>query len=116
MIKMANWSCPTCGNVHYEEHGADKGCVSCNWDKYNRWDGVRYDDAISSPELLGFGWECPVCGNKNVGEYPEYDVCPLCGWEDDHIQLDDPNYDGGANELSLNEAKAEWETKKAKSA
>jgi hypothetical protein len=34
-----------------------------------------------------------------------FDICKVCGWQDDPIQNDDPDYDGGANYISLNEAK-----------
>lgn len=49
--------------------------------------------------------KCPVCGKS---ELQEYDICDFCGWENDLIQLDDPNYAGGANSLSLNEARKKW--------
>ena len=32
-------------------------------------------------------------------------MCKVCGWQSDEIQNDDPNFDGGANEMSLNEAR-----------
>jgi hypothetical protein len=38
-----------------------------------------------------------------------FEICPLCGWEDDDIQNDDPDYAGGANKLSLNDYRAQWE-------
>jgi len=46
---------------------------------------------------------CPCCGFKTFGKQPNgsYDICPVCFWEDDPIQLDDPNYEGGANRVSL---------------
>lgn len=47
--------------------------------------------------------ECPCCGMTMVGEY---DICPICDWENDPLQLEDPDFSGGANEMSLNEAKA----------
>ena len=28
-----------------------------------------------------------------------------CGWQDDAVQNDNPDYKGGANQMSLNEAK-----------
>ena len=31
-------------------------------------------------------------------------VCQNCGWEDDNIQYNDLDYEGGANELSLNQS------------
>jgi hypothetical protein len=51
-----------------------------------------------------YPWTCPVCGASCIGEFPEFDVCK-CGWEDDHIQRDDPGYWGGANKMSLNQAR-----------
>ncbi|EGN7764477.1 hypothetical protein ISN88_004608, partial [Escherichia coli] len=34
-----------------------------------------------------------------------YEICPICGWEDDPVQSADPDFSGGANSPSLNEAK-----------
>lgn len=51
---------------------------------------------------------CPCCGKHKFEEVDFYEVCPVCGWEDDGIQRDDPNYTGGANVMSLNQAKAAW--------
>jgi hypothetical protein len=46
-----------------------------------------------------------VCGFFQFSEPPgSYDICRLCGWEDDNVQLADPHYRGGANEMSLAEA------------
>ena len=49
-------------------------------------------------------YKCPCCGYYTIGEKPPgtYEICPVCFWEDDHVQFNDPNYSGGANELSLN--------------
>lgn len=46
--------------------------------------------------------KCPVCGKEDV---EEFDICSTCNWENDLIQLDEPDYKGGANKMSLNEAK-----------
>lgn len=35
-------------------------------------------------------------------------LCQVCYWEDDKIQNNNPDYDGGANEISLNEAKVNF--------
>ena len=32
-------------------------------------------------------------------------IISLCGWEDDDIQNDNPDFVGGANDMSLNQAK-----------
>ncbi len=45
---------------------------------------------------------CPVCRQYYFIE--PHDICPICKWEDDSVQLSDPDFAGGANELSLNEA------------
>lgn len=46
--------------------------------------------------------KCPCFGQTDVDEF---DICDVCGWENDLIQLDDPDYSGGANQMSLNEAR-----------
>ena len=35
----------------------------------------------------------------------DYDICPVCFWEDDPVQNDSPNIKGGANKVSLNQAR-----------
>ncbi len=49
---------------------------------------------------------CSCCGYKTFTHEPNgsYEICPVCFWEDDPIQLDDPNYEGGANPMSLKQA------------
>ena len=34
-----------------------------------------------------------------------YEICPVCFWEDDGVQSKDPDFRGGANKGSLNEAR-----------
>ena len=50
-------------------------------------------------------YECPVCGNKTLEELHEYDICTICWWEDDPLQFRYPTYAGGANQMSLNQAR-----------
>lgn len=57
--------------------------------------------------------ECPVCGKYSFEEDGDYDICPVCEWENDGLQLEKPDYAGGANRLSLNEYRKEYELKKA---
>lgn len=54
---------------------------------------------------------CPVCGYLTFDEEPPgtYDVCAVCFWEDDEIQFRDPDYAGGANEVSLSDARKNFE-------
>lgn len=49
---------------------------------------------------------CPVCGKYRFKF--EYDVCEVCGWENDGLQFIEPDYEGGANKLSLNEYRKQW--------
>lgn len=50
---------------------------------------------------------CPCCGYRTLEEEPPgtFDICPVCYWEDDFVQYDNPDYEGGANHVSLNQAK-----------
>jgi len=51
-------------------------------------------------------YTCPCCGYKTLDEEPPdtYAICGICFWEDDGVQFDDPDYEGGANEISLRQA------------
>ena len=51
---------------------------------------------------------CPVCGRYIFDEADDFDICDNCGWENDGVQQRDHNYAGGANELSVNEARIEY--------
>lgn len=50
---------------------------------------------------------CPCCGYRTLDESPPgtYDICPICYWEDDYVQYHDPAFTGGANVVSLSEAR-----------
>jgi len=52
-------------------------------------------------------YPCPCCSYLTFDEdlCGTFEICPVCYWEDDNVQNDDPNYKGGANGVSLNEAK-----------
>ncbi|MHC6202330.1 CPCC family cysteine-rich protein [Breznakiellaceae bacterium SP9] len=50
---------------------------------------------------------CTCCGEKTL-VHKMHDICPICGWEDDSVQNNDLDYDGGANYISLNAAKKVW--------
>ena len=55
---------------------------------------------------------CPCCGEGLVEEGHNYDVCDVCCWEDDPVQFEDPDYRGGANHISLNEARQNYLAKR----
>lgn len=53
--------------------------------------------------------KCPVCGEHEFEDIDSHDICPVCGWEDEDY------FDGGgANDLSLEEAKKEFAEKRIK--
>lgn len=54
---------------------------------------------------------CPCCQQTEVEEF-DYGICKICGWENDNVQFNNPDYRGGANKESLNEARAKFKTKK----
>ena len=61
-------------------------------------------------------YRCPCCGYFTLEDEPgHFDICPVCRWEDDGVQSDDPNYGGGANTMSLNEARENFKKFGAKS-
>jgi Cysteine-rich CPCC len=51
-------------------------------------------------------YTCPCCGYKTLSEKPPgtYEICKICFWEDDPIQYDKPEHEGGANKVSLRKA------------
>jgi hypothetical protein len=50
---------------------------------------------------------CPCCGFLTLTRPAPgtFELCRVCFWEDDAAQFDDPDYDGGANHVSLNQAR-----------
>lgn len=61
-------------------------------------------------------YKCPCCENETLLEPPPgtYQICPICHWEDDDAQFMNPDYRGGANKRSLNEAKKKYFDKNSK--
>jgi rubredoxin len=55
-------------------------------------------------------YSCPCCGYYTLASKPPgtFDICPVCYWEDDNIQFMNPEYEGGANEMSLNQARKNY--------
>ena len=55
-------------------------------------------------------YTCPCCGYKTLDEEPTdtYEICKICFWEDDGVQFRDPDYEGGANVVSLRQAQKKY--------
>ena len=52
-------------------------------------------------------YECPCCGYLTLSSKAPgtFEICPVCFWEDDNVQYENTDYSGGANVVSLFEAK-----------
>lgn len=59
---------------------------------------------------------CPCCGQYLRNFTEDFGICEVCGWEEDCVQEDDPDYIGGANNMSLNQSKKIWEQTKSEEA
>ncbi|WP_085218634.1 CPCC family cysteine-rich protein [Allosphingosinicella indica] len=55
---------------------------------------------------------CPVCAQSVFSDEGSYEICVVCGWEHDPTQGQNADLSGGANNLSLNEARRVWESGK----
>ena len=53
---------------------------------------------------------CPCCGNLTLDDAPPgtFEICPVCYWEDDEFQYRNPQTPGGANKMSLDEARKNY--------
>ena len=59
--------------------------------------------------------KCPVCGNETFPRKSfEYEICKECFWEYDPVQVEDPDYSGGANCHSLNDYRKIYEELKSR--
>jgi hypothetical protein len=67
--------------------------------------------------MIQKGYPCYCCGylTRSREISGTYEICPICNWEDDDVQADDPQYDGGANSVSLDEARRNFKMFGAKS-
>ena len=87
--------CLNCGSPEYDEK---KGfCPNCGLRVYAK------GELLGGQELLLNACVCPVCGKT---EYLVEDtMCKVCGWFNDPVQNDDPDWEGGENMMSLNQAR-----------
>jgi hypothetical protein len=80
---------------------------------WGRWEPWVYDALAAlggHPTSDGVLYACPCCDRLTLDEPPPgtYAICGVCGWEDDRVQFRDPDYRGGANTISLREARDEF--------
>ena len=66
-------------------------------------------DKIESPRRAVDGAvDCPCCGPPSLAEPGSWEIRPVCGWEDDPVQERYPDLAGGANRLSLEQARTNF--------
>jgi len=55
-------------------------------------------------------YRCECCGFYSLPEESagSDNICPVCYWQDDLVQLEDINFEGGANGVSLNKARKNY--------
>jgi hypothetical protein len=65
------------------------------------------NDLAARDTPLGRRYACPCCGYLTLVEPPTgtYAICEVCFWEDDGVQFRNLDYEGGANKVSLNQAR-----------
>ena len=56
------------------------------------------------------GYPCPCCWFLTLSEdtHETFGIYPVCNWEDDDVQFNYPDFKGGANEESFNEARKNY--------
>ncbi len=112
--------CPHCGWIYeleqLENLNTYIGYNKKTLNEYKKWykEKIRlnpYYDYLEDNTSDPIPHMCPICGKYEFEDENSFDICPSCGWEDDAVQNDDPDFFGGANKLSLNEYKKQYQEK-----
>jgi hypothetical protein len=66
---------------------------------------------LGNNKLIKENFPCPCCGYLTLSERPPgtFEICPVCNWEDDDVQYNNIDFEGGANEKSLKQARYNFE-------
>ena len=56
--------------------------------------------------------KCPVCEQYIFESTNSLDICDICHWQDCVLCENDPDYMGGPNATTLNQAREYWEKHK----
>jgi Zn finger protein HypA/HybF involved in hydrogenase expression len=60
---------------------------------------------MNKSQIFGAKILCPCCEQFEFSGEGSFELCPVCDWENDSVQSGEPDYAGGANIMSLNEAR-----------
>ena len=65
--------------------------------------------SVDSPRVAKDGlFACPCCDSYSFVAPGGYEICDVCGWEDDPVQEAHPDLAGGANKVSLLQARENY--------
>ena len=53
-------------------------------------------------------YPCPCCGYLTLSQKESFEICMVCYWQDDGLQAEKSDYEGGANQVSLNQARSNF--------
>ena len=69
---------------------------------------ISASDLARAPD--GYRRACPCCGHRTLADLcpGSYEICPVCFWEDDFAQFENPKLCGGANRVSLTQARENY--------
>ena len=91
-------------DFNWEEVVEKRLCENTTELKRNLEECVEIITELSQDERYKI--ECPCCNYYTI--YENFDICELCFWQYDEIYLDKPDKIGGANEISLNAARKNY--------
>lgn len=76
----------------------------------NTSSGGNENDTVDPETGIISRYRCPCCGFYTLPERAEgnYNICPVCFWEDDRLQQEDDDLEGGANKVSLKQARLNY--------
>lgn len=89
--------CPHCGYTEYDTQ--TEICGNCGF-RFDEEDTETTDIVV---DIYADRSICPVCGKTEL--LMEGSVCRVCGWFHDLVQIDDPDWEGGQNVMSLKQAR-----------
>ena len=65
--------------------------------------------SVESPRVAKDGlFACPCCDQYSFTEPGGWEICETCNWEDDPVQEARPDIAGGANKVSLLQARENY--------
>lgn len=67
----------------------------------------RCEETSIKESTIIHNYPCPCCSYLTLSMPPPgtFEICPVCNWEDDNIQFNNWDFEGGANEVSLERPK-----------